>query len=591
MLDIGRHVAWSRFYETFGEDPHVASVMGVAQVRGYEGANLDAGTSVAATAKHYVGYSGPRTGRDRSSAFITERELWELYLPPYQAAIDAGVHTVMINSGDVNGVPVHASRRLLTEVLRGEMGFEGFTVSDWEDIKKLELIHRVAESEREATKIAVLAGVDMSMVPNDFSFYDHLLSLVRDGEVPMARIDEAVGRILRVKARLGLLDAPAVEGSVPEAVGSDEAQRAALQAARESITLLRNGDVAGAPILPLAEGTRVLVTGPAAASMRALNNGWTYTWQADGRAELFFPEGRTVLDGIREIAGADNVTYVPGATFDAALDIAAAATAASECGRGRRRARREFSYAEVPGSITDLNFPDAQLDLLDAVAATGTPVVLVLVEGRPRVLGEHAAGADAIVMAYNPSNAGGQAIAEVLFGRVNPSGRLPFTYPSGPNMLVAYDRTLSDDQDTSYGFEGFRPLARFGDGLSYTTFATSALTVPPQASMAGLGEGVAVTVTVENTGPVAGHEVVLVYLADLVASVAPPMERLVRFAKVYLEPGERRTLSFALDARALSFVDETGQRLVEPGRFTLRVADQTADFTLDGDAALVLSPR
>jgi beta-glucosidase len=590
VLDIGRHLAWSRFYETFGEDPHVVSVMGVAQVRGLEGARLDAGTSAAATAKHYVGYSGPRTGRDRSSAFITERELRELYLPPYQAAVDAGVHSVMINSGDVNGRPVHASHRLLTEVLRDEMGFDGFTVSDWEDIKKLELIHRIARSEREATKIAVLAGVDMSMVPNDFSFYDHLLSLVRDGEVPVERIDEAVRRILRVKARLGLFDAPAVEGSVPEAVGNEHAHRTALQAARESITLLRNRDVGGAPILPLAEGTRVLVTGPAAASMRALNNGWTYTWQGDGRAELFFPEGRTVLDQIRAIAGDEHVTYAPGADFETPVDIGAAATAAAEADVAVV-VLGESSYAEVPGSIIDMTLPDAQLDLLDAVAATGTPVVLVLVEGRPRVLGGHADAADAIVVAYNPSNAGGQAIAEVLFGRVNPSGRLPFTYPSGPNFLIAYDRTLSDDQDTSYGLEGFQPLARFGDGLSYTTFATSALTVPPQAAMSGLDDGVPVSVMVENTGPVAGHEVVLLYLSDEVARVAPPVERLVRFAKVYLEPGERRALSFRLDARALSFVDEAGRRLVEPGRFSLRVADQTASFTLGGGEPLVLSAR
>ena len=493
----------------------------------------------------------------------------------------------MASSGDVNGLPVHASRALLTGLLRDEMGFEGVLVSDWEDIKKLATLHRVAEDEREATKIAVLAGVDLSMVPNDFSFVGHLLSLVRDGEVPLARIDEAAGRVLRLKARLGLLDAPATAGSAPEAVGSAAAHAVALQAARESITLLRNGDASGALLLPLAPEARVFVTGPAAASMRALNNGWTYTWQGDGRAELFTPEGRTVLDGIRALA--PNVTYQPGTTFDAALDLGAAAAGA----RGADVAvvvLGESSYAEVPGSIDDLTLPRAQLDLLDAVAATGTPVVLVLVEGRPRVLGEHASGADAIVMAYNPGNEGGQAVAEVLFGRVNPSGRLPFTYPSGPNALVPYDRTLSDNLDTSYGFTGFQPLARFGDGLSYTTFATSALTVPPEAALDALG-GVPVSVTVENTGPVAGHEVVQVYVADAVASVAPATERLARFAKVYLEPGERRTLSFSLDARALSFVDESGRRLVEPGRFTVRVADQTADVVLVGEAPLVLSPR
>ncbi|OZC04708.1 hypothetical protein BSZ36_11590 [Rubricoccus marinus] len=584
VLDIGRHVAWSRFYETFGEDVHLASVMGVAQVRGLEGDDLASGVRAAATGKHFLGYSGPRTGRDRSSAFITERELREYYVPPFQAAIDAGVATIMINSGDINGVPVHASHDLLTGLLRDEMGFEGVAVTDWEDIKKLATLHRVAENEREATKMAVLAGVDLSMVPNDFSFHTTLVSLVRDGEVPLARIDQAVRRILTLKSRLGLLDAPAATGSTPEAVTAPASRALALQAARESITLLRNRpDASGAPLLPLSPEANVFVTGPAATSMRALNNGWTYTWQGDGRADLYMPEGRTVLDGIRAIA--PEATYEPGAGFDGSLDLEAAAS-------GARAADvavvvlGEESYAEVPGSVTDMWLPDAQLALLDAVAATGTPVVLVLVEGRPRILGEHEAGADALVMAYNPSHEGGQAIAEVLFGRVNPSGRLPFTYPSGPNMLVAYDRTLSDDVDTSYGFTGFQPLARFGDGFGYTTFATSGLTVAPEAE---IGEPLAVTVTVQNTGAVAGHEVVLLYVSDTVASVAPATERLARFAKVYLEPGESRTLTFSLDPAALSFVDARGRRLVEPGAFSVRVADQTAEFVLTGDAPLVLS--
>ena len=590
VLDIGRQPAWPRFYETMGEDPHLASVLGVAQVRGFEGASVESGTRVAATAKHFVGYSGPRTGRDRTSAFITERELWDLYLPPFQAAIDAGIHSVMVNSGDVNGAPVHASRALLTDLLRDRLGFEGVVVSDWEDLKKLVAIHRVAADEREATRMAVMAGVDMSMVPNDFSFYDHLLSLAQDGEVPMSRIDEAVSRILRMKVLLGLFEAPAAEGSEPAAVGDAEARRVALQTARESIVLLRNGEADGAPVLPLAEGARVLVTGPGADTMRSLNNGWTYTWQGDGRAETFFPDDRpTVLQAIRAVAGADHVTHVPGADFDAPLDLGAAAAAASQADVAVV-VLGESSYTELVGSISDLRLPQAQLDLLDAVAEAGTPVVLVLVEGRPRVLGAHADAADAIVFAGNPGNEGGQAIAEVLFGRVNPSGRLPFTYPSATGNVLAYDRTRGDEQDERFGFSGFAPLARFGDGLSYTTFATSALTAGERASMGALDRGgVAVSVTVQNTGPVAGYETVQVYVSDAVASVAPAAERLARFAKVWLEPGESRTLSFALDARALSFVDAVGRRVVEPGRFTVRVAGQQAAFTLDGDAPRVLA--
>ena len=594
VLDIGRHPAWPRFYETYGEDAHLASVMGVAQVRGMEADRLAAPTSVAATAKHFIGYSGPRSGRDRTTAFIPRRELREQYMPPFQAAIDAGIHSVMINSGDINGEPVHASHELLTTLLRDEMGFEGVAVTDWEDIKKLVGIHRVAADEREATRMAVMAGCDMSMVPNDFSFYDHLLSLVQDGEVPMARIDEAVGRILRMKARLGLLDAPAAEGTAPAAVGSEADRLAALQTARESMTLLRNRGAAR-PVLPLAAGQRVLVTGPAADSWRALNNGWTYTWQGDGRAEGYFPTDRpTIVGAIRAAAGEGAVTHVPGSGFDAPAEsaaegVAAAARAAAEADVAVV-VLGETSYTELVGSITDLWMPRPQLDLLDAVAATGTPVVLVLVEGRPRVLGAHADAADAIVMAYNPGNEGGQAVADVLYGVANPSGRLPFTYPSAPNMLVPYDRPRPDDQDTGFGFNAFQPLARFGDGLSYTTFATSALAAPATAAIGELdGSGVPISVTVSNTGAVAGQEVVQVYVSDAVASVSPATERLVRFGKVHLEPGESRTLAFTLDAHALSFVDARARRLVEPGAFTVRVADQTAAFTLTGAAPIVLA--
>ena len=585
VLDLGRQPAWPRFYETFGEDPHVAAVMGVATVRGLEGERASSGLHTAATGKHFIGYSAARTGRDRTSTFLTERELWELYLPSFQAAIDAGIHSVMINSGDVNGVPVHASRALLTDLLRGELGFQGVAVSDWEDIKKLVGIHRVAETEREATRMAVMAGVDMSMVPNDYSFYDTLLSLARDGEVPMARIDEAVSRILRMKVLLGLFEAPATQGSAPEQVGSDDARRTALQAARESITLLRNRDA----VLPLADDARVLVTGPAAASWRALNNGWTYTWQGDGAAEEYFPTDRpTIVEAIRAYAGADRVTYVPGADFEAPLDLAAAAAAARQSDVAVV-VLGESSYAEIPGSITDLTLPRAQLDLLAAVAETGTPVVLVLVEGRPRTMADQADAPAAIVMAYNPGNEGGQAVADVLFGRVNPSGRLPFTYPAAPNMLVAYDRTRADDQDTGFGFNAFEPLARFGDGLSYTTFAASGLTVPATVSMDALDRGIPVEVTVQNTGSVAGAHAVLLYVSDAVASIAPAAERLVRFGKVMLEPGERRTLRFSLDAHALSFVDAEGVRRVEPGRFALRVDDQSAPMMLQGAAPRTLS--
>jgi beta-glucosidase len=594
VLDLGRQPAWARMYETFGEDPYLASALGVAQIRGFEGERLADPTSVAATAKHFLGYSNPRTGRDRTTTVISDRDLYDLYVPPFRAAIDAGVATVMVNSGDVNGIPAHASRELLIDLLRDELGFEGVVVSDWEDVKKLAAIHRVAEDEREATRMAVLAGVDMSMVPNDYSFARILAELVRDGEVPEARIDEAARRILTLKAELGMFDDPDPAAGLVAEVGDAASQAVALQAARESITLLRNGG-AGGPALPLPDGARVLVTGPAANSFRALNNGWTYTWQGDARAERFYPSDRpTVLGGIRAYAeaGGGSVEYVLGSEFEAAIPGgAAAAAAAARQSDVAVVVLGESSYAELVGSIGSLGMPAPQLALLDAVAATGTPVVLVLVEGRPRVLGAHADQADAIVLAYNPGNEGGQAVADVLYGRVNPSGRLPFTYPSESNNIVAYDRTRADDQDTAFGFNAFRPLARFGDGLSYTTFETRGLAAPARVPVATLSEGVPVAVTVENTGSVAGHEVVMLYVSDLVASAQPPTERLARFAKVHLAPGEARTVRFALDELALSTIGRDASRRVEPGRYTLRVGDQTARLDVTGDAPVILSAR
>ena len=586
VVDLARQPAWPRFYETFGEDVHLASVMGVAQVRGFQGDDLAAPSSVAATAKHFVGYSDPRTGRDRTQTVISERGLRDLHLPPFQAVVDAGVAAVMVNSGDVNGVPVHASRRLLTDVLRGEMGFEGLVVSDWEDVKKLVAIHRVAADEREATRTAVMAGVDMSMVPNDYSFARILTELVRDGEVPEGRVDEAARRVLTLKARLGLFDDPDAGAALAGAVGDAGSRAVALQAARESVTLLRNRGA----VLPLADDARVLVTGPAADSFRSLNNGWTYTWQGDGRAQAFFPDDRpTVLGAVR--AYAEATTHVPGADFDAPLagGVEAAVAAALDAD-AVVMALGESSYTELVGSIDDLTLPQAQRDLLDAVAATGTPVVLVLLEGRPRVLGASADGADAIVMAYNPGNEGGQAVGDVLFGRVNPSGRLPFTYPSAPNNLLSYDRARVDDQDASFGFGGFDPLARFGDGLSYTTFEAAGLTVPAEVPATAVGEGVPVSVTVQNTGGVAGHHAVLVYVSDRVASVQPPTERLARFTKVYLEPGEARTLRFTLDATSLSTVGADAVRRVEPGAFTVRVDGASAPLAVTGPAPVPVPP-
>ncbi|HUQ32408.1 MAG TPA: glycoside hydrolase family 3 N-terminal domain-containing protein [Pyrinomonadaceae bacterium] len=587
VLDIGRQPLWPRLWETYGEDPYLASVMGVASVRGYEGENISQPEHIAACLKHYMGYGLPLSGRDRTPAWIPEIYLREYVLPSFKASVDAGARTVMVNSGEVNGVPVHASHFILTDILRKELGFKGVAVSDWEDIKKLVNIHRVAANEKEATRMAVMAGIDMSMVPSDYSFADHLLALVKEGAVPQSRIDEAVRRILTLKYELGLFDNPMPNASLKARFATPESRLLSLEAAREAMTLLKNTN----DLLPLDKNRKVLVTGPTADSLIPLNNGWTYVWQ--GSEPALYPKDRpTIRAAIEAKAGRGNVTYLPGTRItrapggasnntptdvDEEVDIAAAARAARDVdvvvlclGEG--------SYTETPGNITDLTLPDLQLKLAESIIATGKPVVVVLVEGRPRIINRIANGAGAILMAYNPGNEGGQAISDVLFGDYNPSGRLPFTYPRNPNALLTYDHKSYENLNTNFGLTPFSPQFPFGHGLSYTTFKYEGL----QLSRKTLGERdkLKVNITVVNTGRRSGSEVVQLYVRDLFASITPPDKRLRRFAKIHLEPGQSRTLSFELARDDLSFIGENNRPVVEPGDFEVIVGGMTEKFTL-----------
>jgi beta-glucosidase len=570
VLDVGRQPLWPRLYETFGEDPYLATVLGVAAVRGYEGGDPGTATSVGSSLKHYIGYSFPTNGHDRTPALIPDTLLREIFLPPFAAAVKAGALSVMVNSGDVNGVPGHFNKHLLIDVLRGELGFDGVAVSDWEDIRKAVTIHRAAPTEKEATRIAVLAGIDMSMVPNDVGFATLLQELVKEGAVPMARIDQAVTRILTMKLRMGLFDDPLRGTAAPTEVGSAASRAVALEAARQSIVLLKNEGNA----LPLAASAKVFVTGPTADSLLSLNNGWTITWQGD-RPELYPKDRLTVLGALRARAGAANVSYVPGASFDKELDIAAAATAAAAADVAIV-CLGESAYAETPGNIDDLALPEAQLKLAKAVQAAGKPVILVLLEGRPRLVRTIVDGARGVVLGLNPGHEGGRALADVLYGDVNPSGKLPITYPRFANALLTYDHKGFEDQDTGFGLKAYTPEFAFGAGLSYTTFEYSDLKVTPAAA----GAPVDVKVTVKNTGARAGAEVVQVYVTDQYASLAPPVKRLRRFARVELKPGESRTLAFSLDRAALSFVDASGKWVLEPGVFTVRVAGLNQDFEI-----------
>ncbi|MEP7036805.1 MAG: glycoside hydrolase family 3 C-terminal domain-containing protein, partial [Acidobacteriota bacterium] len=470
---------------------------------------------------------------------------------------------------------------------RGEMKFDGLAVSDWEDIKKLVTQWRVAKDEKEATMMAINAGIDMSMVPLDYSFADLLIQLVKEKKVPMSRIDESVTRILRVKYDLGLFDNPMLGASVAkENFGKPEYAQVSLQAARESLTLLKNDD----NVLPLSKGKKVLVTGPTADSLISLNNGWTWVWQ--GSEPSLYPKDKmTIQQAVKAKVGAGNFNFVPGTRLvrpagspsnstptdvNEEVDISKAVSEAKNSdvvvlclGEG--------SYTETPGSIQDLTLPETQLKLAEAVMATGKPIVLVLVEGRPRVISRIADKTPAILLALNPSNEGGTAIADVLFGDYNPNGKLPFTYPRNPNNLLTYDYTLYDNSENVAVNAATRPQFDFGTGLSYTTYAYSNLKLSSK-SIPMNGE-ITVNVDVKNTGSRAGKETAILYLRDEVASVAPPGKRVRRFAKISLEPNQSKTLTFKLNRDDFSFIGADNKPTVEAGDFTVMIGDQKAMFT------------
>ncbi|MGZ4959421.1 MAG: glycoside hydrolase family 3 N-terminal domain-containing protein [Methylomonas sp.] len=567
VMDIGRQPLWPRLWETYGEDVHLASEMGGAYIKGHQGDDFSAADKAPTCLKHYVGYSYPLNGKDRTPAWIGERALREYFLPSFQAGVLAGAPTVMINSSEVDGIPGHANYQYLTTILRGEMGFKGFTVSDWEDIIRLHTRDRMAASPREAVKIAVMAGVDMSMVPFDFSFYDLLLELARTGEVPMSRIDEAVSRILRVKYQSGLFDRrePDLPGEgnfvTAEAVETNK------QAAREAIVLAKNDN----HILPLSKKASILVTGPAANLLSVMNGGWTITWQGDSE-ELYPKDKSTPLQAIRQKTSG-KVTYVGGQRFTDEINIEQAVTEA------RNHdvvilALGEKPYTETMGNIETLNLDPVQLQLARAIFEIGKPVVLMTFGGRPRIITEIAERAQAVVLGFLPGMEGGLAMADILFGDVNPSGKLPISYPRNTNDIVSYDYKPIE----LYENNKYRPLFPFGYGLSYTTFETSGLRLG--RDKIELGESIEISVDVKNTGKMTGKEVVMVYLNDVAASVTRPARQLKAFKKVELKPGEKQTLAFTLTAKDMSFIGVDMKRIVEPGEFKVMVGNETVHFNV-----------
>ena len=567
VMDIGRQPLWPRLWETYGEDVHLASVLGSSFIKGHQGDDFSAPDKAATCLKHFVGYSFPINGKDRTPAWISERMLREYFLPTFEAGVKAGAPTVMVNSGEVDGIPGHANQHYLNTILRKEMGFKGFTVSDWEDIKRLYTRDKLAASPKAAVKLAVMAGVDMSMVPLDYSFYELLLDLVKTGEVPMARIDEAVARILTVKYQAGLFAPEKPFLPVEVRFATAEALETNRQAARESVVLAKNADA----ILPLKKTANILVTGPTANLLSVLNGGWTITWQGDDES-LYPQEKLTVLEALQK-KSTGKITYIPGSSFDAEIDIEKAIAEAKKhdvvllC-------LGEKPYTETMGNIESLTLQPAQIKLANAVLATGKPVVLLMLGGRPRIITSIAEHADGVLLGFLPGMEGGEAIADILIGDYNPNGKLPISYPRNTNGITLYDyKPIESFEPNTYS-----PLYTFGHGLSYTTFATSGLTV--EKTQINANETLSVTVDVKNTGLLKGKETVLLYLHDVVASVTRPNKQLKAFKKVELEPGQTQKLSFTLTPHDLSFIGVDLKRIVEPGDFEVMVGKETVKFSV-----------
>lgn len=566
VFDIGRQPLWPRFAETYGEDVTIATMFGVSAVKGYEE------SGVASCMKHFVGYSKPATGWDRTPAYIPEIELREYYLPQFKAAIEAGSKTIMINSGEVNGIPTHANKYLLTDVLRTELGFKGLAVSDWEDIIMLHTKHNVASTPKEAVKIAVMAGVDMSMVPMDLSFYYHLVDLIKSGEIPMSRIDEAVKRILILKYQLGLFDNAYPNQKDLPGFQQAKYKEVALQSALESMTLLKNEK----QLLPLAAGKKVLLAGPGANNKSSLHGCWSYSWQGD--EEFRYPaKTLTIKQALENRIGKENVICESVSKYDSTINFSMKNVQAVDyivlC-------LGENAYAETPGSIKDLNLDENQQNLVREAKKFNKPIIIVLTEGRPRLINKIEPLAESILMAYWPGERGAEAIVQTLMGDYNPHGKLPFTYPLHTGHQVLYDCKFSETglTNTQEGFtyKGYDPQYAFGHGLSYTSFEYSNLTLSTDSLKAK--NVLTVSVTVKNTGSKDGKEAIDLFSRDHFASVTPSNRRLRKFTQVSLKAGESKVVTFQITADDLKFVNMNNKMVVEEGGFDIIVKDLVKKF-------------
>ena len=581
VVDLSRDPRWPRVYESFGEDAIVNSKMVTAEIKGYQGEDnnhidrFHVGTST----KHYFAYGAPWSGKDRTPAYLSPQMIREKYFEPFKAAALAGTLTMMVNSASINGVPVHASYEYLTKWLKEDLQWDGFLVTDWADINNLFSREKVAKDKKDAIRIAINAGIDMSMDPYSVEFCILLKELVNEGKVSMTRIDDAVRRILRAKYRLGLFDEPNTGGKGFEKFGSDEHAAAALLAAEESEVLLKNEG----NILPLAKGKKILLTGPNANQMRCLHGGWSYTWQGS-KAEDLSEKYNTIYEALCNKYGKENIILEQGVTYNEdkayydenapEIDKAVAAAAQADV---IIAAIGENSYTETPGNLTDLWLSNNQRDLVKALAKTGKPIILVLNEGRPRLIADIEPLAKAVVDILIPGNYGGDALANLLAGDANFSAKMPYTYPREINSLNTYDYKVSEEVGTMAGAYNYDAKVSlqwpFGYGLSYTTYEYSNLKVDKTSFTAD--DILTVTVDVKNTGSRAGKEAVLLYSSDLIASIVPDNKRLRDFTKISLQPGETKTVTFRLPAKSLAFVGADGRWTLEEGDFILKVGNQT----------------
>lgn len=581
-VDLGRDARWPRIWENFGEDCYLSSEMGKAMVYGFQGEDpnhIDQ-YHIATSMKHFMGYGVPWTGKDRTPAYISPADLREKHFAPFLAGIEAGALSVMVNSASVNGMPMHANKEILTHWLKEQTGWDGVLITDWADVNNLYTREMVAKDKKDALRIAINAGIDMVMEPYSCDACGYIIELVNEGKIPMSRIDDACRRVLRMKYRLGLFEHPTQKLKNYPLFGGEQFAQLALEGATESMVLLKNNN----NILPLQKGKKILLTGPNANQMRCLDGGWSYTWQGN-RTDEFAGKYNTIYEALCNEYGKENIVLNQGVTYNEAgkyweenePQIAAAVEAAKNvdvvvaC-------IGENSYTETPGNLTDLWLSENQRNLVKALATTGKPIILVLNEGRPRLIADIEPLAQGVVDILIPGNYGGDALAQLLSGKANFSGKMPYTYPKEINSLANYDFKKSEEVGTMTGAYDYNAKITqqwgFGQGLSYTTYQYSNLKVD-KATFAH-DDVIRVSVEVKNTGKVAGKESVLLFSSDLMASMVPDGRRLRAFDKVALQPGESKTVTFDLKANDLAFVGWDGKWILEEGDFKLMVADQQA---------------